>query len=125
MISPARSPLRRFVTDGLRDTIDSFTADNLPLHRFVWELDSRLKLLAELAGPTEHDVVAAMSSAHQTIATIHRRRGHHRPLSVSDKQMIISAITTLRAMITRLERPDYTRSSWPSRAHHQRPSLIA
>src|SRR5882757_11281532 len=50
--------LRRFVTDGLRDTVDSYLSGNLPLHRFSWELESRLAMLAELTGLPRYRTLA-------------------------------------------------------------------
>jgi len=64
------SPLRRFVADGLRDTIDSYTTGELPLHRFAWELDTRLRTLAELTALPEWRVLAALHEAQHTIATV-------------------------------------------------------
>ena len=48
-LSPA---LVRFVTDGLTATLDSYRAGRLPLHRFVWELTTRIDTLDGLPAPT-------------------------------------------------------------------------
>ncbi|HEY9414498.1 MAG TPA: hypothetical protein VIQ30_07055 [Pseudonocardia sp.] len=51
--SAADSPaLVRFVTDGLLATIEAYRIGTLPLHRFAWELDTRIDTLAGLAAPT-------------------------------------------------------------------------
>jgi hypothetical protein len=44
--------LLRFVTDGLLATIDSYRLGQLPLHRFAWELHTRIDSLAELDPPS-------------------------------------------------------------------------
>lgn len=44
-------PLLHFVTAGLLDTVGSFRAGALPLHRFAWELRTRVDALAELGPP--------------------------------------------------------------------------
>src|SRR5882757_7788165 len=65
-----QSPLRRFVADGLRDTIAAYSAGTLPLHRFAWELDSRLSTLAELTGLPHWRTLTALRAAQRTIADL-------------------------------------------------------
>ncbi|MGI8817373.1 MAG: hypothetical protein ACR2G2_19380 [Pseudonocardia sp.] len=45
------APLIRFVTEGLTATIDTHLAGTLPLHRFAWELSTRVDMLAALDPP--------------------------------------------------------------------------
>jgi hypothetical protein len=55
MPSPAITPspaLARFVTGGLLDTVESFRLGTLPLHRFAWELRTRIDSLAGLMPST-------------------------------------------------------------------------
>ncbi|HEX4251783.1 MAG TPA: hypothetical protein VH008_28235 [Pseudonocardia sp.] len=104
----ARSPLRRFVTDGLRDTIDSYAADDLPLHRFVWELDSRLTTLAEHTGLPHRRTLTALWSAHDALAMIDtelRETGRHRADPV-ERHALAAAVTALRTTLARLDPPD-------------------
>jgi hypothetical protein len=42
----------RFITDGIRDTVDYYRRDNLPLHRLSWELRHRIDALASHAPTT-------------------------------------------------------------------------
>ena len=49
---PTSSALIRFVTDGLLATIDSYRSGTLPLHRFTWELRTRIDSLAGLDPPS-------------------------------------------------------------------------
>ena len=103
-----RSPLRRFVTDGLRDTIDSYATGGLPLHRFVWELDSRLTTLAELTGLPHWRTLAALRSAHHSLAVIDtalRETGRHRA-SIAERRALATAVTALRTTLARLDPPD-------------------
>src|SRR4051794_14320609 len=65
-----QSPLRRFVTDGLREPITSYTAGALPLHRFAWELHTRLATLAELAELRHWRSVHTLHAAQHAIAHI-------------------------------------------------------
>ena len=100
-----RSPLRRFVTDGLRDTVDSYATGGLPLHRFVWELDSRLTALTELTGLPHWRILTALRSAHQSFAEIDtelRETGRHR-VSTAERHTLAAAVTALRTTLARLD----------------------
>jgi hypothetical protein len=35
----------RFITDGIRDTLEHYRRDDLPLHRLTWELRTRIDAL--------------------------------------------------------------------------------
>jgi hypothetical protein len=53
------SPIvRRFVTDGLRATLDAYGRSELPLSRFCWELHARLTALDPLLGDHERRTLA-------------------------------------------------------------------
>ena len=107
MTSLSRSPLRRFVTDGLRETIDSYTAGALPLHRFAWELDARLSTLSELTGLPQWRTLAALRAAQRAIAEVDTalRDTGREGLTRADEHTLGSAVTTLRAMLAQLD-PD-------------------
>lgn len=49
---PTSTTLVRFVTDGLLATIDAYRSGTLPLHRFAWELRTRIDSLAQLDPPS-------------------------------------------------------------------------
>ena len=93
--------LIRFVTDGLRDTIDSFAAGALPLHRFAWELRSRLD---SLSGLVDGRALAPLRSTHCIVATVDvalRESGRTRT-TTSEKRILVSALAAMRAELERL-----------------------
>ena len=63
------STLIRFVTDGLLATIDSYRAGSLPLHRFAWELRTRIDSLAELDPPSR--TVTRLRWLQRTVELLH------------------------------------------------------
>jgi hypothetical protein len=65
----AGSALTRFVTDGLLATIESYRARNLPLHRFAWELRTRIDSLAELDPPSR--TVTRLRWLQRTVELLH------------------------------------------------------
>lgn len=117
MAAPTHTPLRRFVADGLRATIDSYAAGELPLHRFVWELNSRLATLAELTGLPEWRTLSALQVARQTIAAIDlelRVTGRECP-TAAEAYSIAMAVSALRTAIARLDPTDPTDPIGPAR----------
>jgi hypothetical protein len=108
MTALASSALRRFVTDGLRDTIASYTAGTLPLHRFTWELESRLTTLAELTGLPTWRTLAALRAAHRTIAELDTqlRAAARGELTPAERHVLAAALVTLRATLARLDPDD-------------------
>jgi len=104
----SQSPLRRFVTDGLRATIDSYATGTLPLHRFAWELDSRLDTLAELTGLPHYRTLATLRSAQQAIAAIDtaQRATGRGGLTAAEDHTVAAAVTLLRTTLARLDPPD-------------------
>lgn len=102
------SPLRRFVADGLRDTIDSYATGGLPLHRFAWELDTRLRTLAELTALPEWRALATLHAAQHTIATVDTdlRANARADLTTAEEHTVASAVSTLRSTLARLDPPD-------------------
>jgi hypothetical protein len=113
-----QSPLRRFVTDGLRDTIACYSAGTLPLHRFAWELDSRLATLAELTGLPHWRTLNALRAAQRTIAdldtTLRANTGGantggantREGLTAAEEHTLTAAVTTLRTTLARLDPDD-------------------
>lgn len=101
MTSPTRFVLRRFVTDGLRETIDSYAAGTLPLHRFAWELDSRLNDLAEVTGRPHGRLLTGPRDAARRIAAIDatlRAEAREVPTD-AERRAIAGALTALRATL--------------------------
>jgi hypothetical protein len=113
-----QSPLRRFVADGLRDTIACYSAGTLPLHRFAWELDSRLATLAELTGLPHWRTLNALRAAQRTIADLDTTlRANTRAantggantragLTAAEEHTLTAAVTTLRTTLARLDPDD-------------------
>jgi hypothetical protein len=108
MTSLTHSPLRRFVADGLRDTIDSYITGELPLHRFAWELDTRLRTLAELTALPEWRALTILRAAQHTIATVDTdlRASARADLTTAEEHAVASAVATLRTKLARLDPPD-------------------
>jgi hypothetical protein len=108
MTATSLSPLRRFVIAGLRDTLDCYTAGTLPLHRFAWELNSRLTALAELTGLPDWRVLAALRTAQRTIAAVNAtlRADGRADLTPAEDRAVGAAVTTLRAILTRFDSPE-------------------
>jgi hypothetical protein len=97
------SPLRRFITDGLRATLDSYTRGTLPLHRLTWELNIRLDNLAAHTGLPHWRTLLALRCAQQLIATIDTAlRATGRPPTPAEQHTLTHAVTTLRAALPRL-----------------------
>lgn len=119
----AQSPLRRFVTDGLHDTINSYTTATLPLHRFAWELGSRLDMLSELTGLPHYRTLAALRTAHRVISGIDAelRAAGRNQLTAEEDHFVASAVTTLRTGLAQLDSPDPVD---PIDSVHPRPVLI-
>jgi hypothetical protein len=136
----AQSPLCRFVTDGLHDTIASYAADTLPLHRFAWELETRLATLAELTGLPHWRALTALRVAQHTIAALDTtlRADNRTRLTSAEERSLAAALITLRTTLARLDPNDPDPADSPAArpvvlallpraAHHAaaRPSLIA
>jgi hypothetical protein len=122
------SPLRRFVTDGLRDTIDSYTAGTLPLHRFVWELETRLNTLIELTGLPHYRTLGALRSAQQSLAALDTelRATGREGLTNADEHTLGAAVTTLRTTLrTTLARLDPDDPIDPMDPTQPRPVVLA
>ena len=123
MTALTHSPLRRFVADGLRATIDSYAAGELPLHRFAWELNSRLATLADLTGLPHWRTLSAPQAARQTIATIDlelRVAERSRPTAAEAYSLTV-AVAALRTAIARLDPPDPSDPIGPARP---RPAVL-
>lgn len=103
-----QSPLRRFVTDGLHDTIACYTAGTLPLHRFAWELDSRLATLAELTGLPHWRTLNVLRAAQRTIADLDStlRAGAREGLTAAEEHTLTAALVTLRTTLANLDPDD-------------------
>jgi hypothetical protein len=109
MTSLSQSPLRRFVADGLRETINSYTTGSLPLHRFVWELHNRLTTLTELTGLPHHRTLATLCTAQRSLAALDRamRDSGREGLTTEDERAVAAAVRTLRAALNQLDQPDH------------------
>ncbi|HZZ49812.1 MAG TPA: hypothetical protein VFE65_23215 [Pseudonocardia sp.] len=63
----------RFITDGIRDTLDHYRRDDLPLHRLAWELRSRIDALAAHAPAVWIDQLRDLE---RRITRVHNEHGH-------------------------------------------------
>lgn len=108
MTTLAQSPLRRFVTDGLRDTVASYTAGSLPLHRLAWELETRLATLTELTGLPHWRTLTTLHAAHRTIANLDTqlRASTRDELTPAEHHQLAAALATLRTTLARLDPDD-------------------
>jgi hypothetical protein len=89
---------------SLRATIDSYAAGTLPLHRFAWELDSRLTTLSELSELPRRRSLATLCVARKTITAIDTelRATGRGGLTAAEKHTLAAAVTALRTELTRL-----------------------
>jgi hypothetical protein len=101
---PASCPLRRFVTDGLRATLDAYTDGTLPIRRLAWELQQRLRSLDELTGLPHWRTLAALRTAVHTVATVDA--AHHdtgrAELTATQHLSLTGALSSLRTSLSRL-----------------------
>jgi hypothetical protein len=63
----------RFITDGIRDTLDHYRRDELPLHRLSWELRSRIEALAPHAPAVWVDQLRDLE---RRVAELHDQHRH-------------------------------------------------
>jgi hypothetical protein len=131
MTATSVSLLRRFVIAGLRDTLDCYIAGTLPLHRFAWELDSRLTALAELTDLPDWRALA-LRTAQRAIAAVDAdlRATGRADLAAGERHAVGVAVTTLRATLARLDPPGVSASTStgtspvPVEPTHPRPVVV-
>jgi hypothetical protein len=122
--------LRRFVTDGIRATLDAYAAGTLPLHRFAWELDARITALAGLTALPHYRTLAALRTAQHTVATIDStlRARTDQPvrdaLTATEEHSLATAVTTLRTGLARLDPPDPIDPVEPTQPHPGRSGSV-
>lgn len=128
MIPPTQSPLRRFVIDGLRQTLDSYTRHTLPLHRFAWELHTRIDTLAELTALPQWRPLAALRAAQHTITELDaalRALGRDEP-TPAETRALATAVATLRDTLDELSSDQPTPLANPgNQTRGQRPRTPA
>jgi len=127
MTAQTHCPLRRFVADGLRATIDSYAAGTLPLHRFAWELDSRLTTLSELSELPRRGSLATLCIARKAITAIDTelRATGRGGLTTAEKHTLAAAVAELRTELTRLAPSPAGAPSAPSGPADPFPALVA
>jgi hypothetical protein len=110
VLTASSAPLRRFVTDGIRATLDAYRAGTLPLHRLTWELQTRLTTLGELTALPHYRTLATLRAAQHTVATIDTALRHtgRDTLTAAEHHALATALTTLRTGLARLDPPDPT-----------------
>jgi hypothetical protein len=93
--------LIRFVTDGLIATIDSYRGDQLPLHRFTWELSSRIDTLAELHPATR--TLTRLRWLHHDIDNLHTElaaTGRTHLTADEENSLAVTLVSLRTALIT-------------------------
>ena len=112
MLSPY-DLLRRFVINGLRDTVASYADRTLPLHRFAWELNARISTLSELTGLPHWRLLASMRGAERTLTELAGtvRAEGWRALTRAETRDVATAVATLRATLAQLTPVDTGQSS--------------
>jgi hypothetical protein len=103
-VSPVPSSLVRFVTDGLLATIESYRAGQLPLHRFTWELHSRIDTLSELSA--DRLTLTRLRWLHRTIDNLHAEllESGRRP-TVDEENTLTVTVVSLRTVLGSLTPP--------------------
>jgi hypothetical protein len=93
----AGSTLVRFVTDGLLATIDCYRAGSLPLHRFAWELRTRIDSLAELDPPAR--TLTRLRWLQRNVELLHD------DLSADEQNILTVTLRTLTLVLATLTPP--------------------
>jgi hypothetical protein len=86
---------RRFVIDGIRDTMDHYRAGALPLHRLSWELHSRIDTLVPHAPAVWID---QLRDLHRRIAEVYER-GERSPFGELDRRQVDDSLRLLRVAL--------------------------
>ncbi len=99
------STLVRFVTDGLLATIDSYRDGQLPLHRFSWELNTRIDTLAELSPAPR--TLTKLRWLHRTVENMHAelRDTGRQCLTIDDENVLAVTLVSLRSVLSSLVPP--------------------
>jgi hypothetical protein len=94
----------RFITDGIRDTLDYYRRDDLPLHRLTWELRTRIDALVPHAPAVWID---QLRDVERRIAQLHDEH-RHGGLGPVGRGRVNDSLSQLRAVLenpTRVEHP--------------------
>jgi hypothetical protein len=97
--------LVRFTVTGLTATIDAHLAGTLPLHRFAWELSTRIDTLGRLDAPS--GVVTRLRWLHRTVERLHAElaeAGRER-LDDAEQTALAAALVDLRTVLATLIPP--------------------
>ncbi|MDQ2706341.1 MAG: hypothetical protein M3Z25_01280 [Actinomycetota bacterium] len=96
------TPLIRFVTDGLLATIESHRTGALPLHRFAWELRSRIDTLAELTSTST--TVTRLRWLQRSVQNLHTALAATGRAKLSDDEQdhLTATLTSLHTALTNL-----------------------
>lgn len=100
-------PLVRFVADGLRETIDSFITDELPLYRLSWELHTRIESLAEVADGRSLARLRSWQRYVEALDTVLRETGRE-GLTAAEEHTLGEALRALRGTLDELDPPNRT-----------------
>lgn len=87
----------RFITDGIRDTVDHYRRDDLPLHRLSWELRHRIDALESHAPSVWVDQLRALA---RRVEEVHGG-GESAGLSDLEHAVVDESLRQLRVVLER------------------------
>jgi hypothetical protein len=87
----------RFITDGIRDTVDHYRRDDLPLHRLSWELRHRIDALESHAPSVWVDQLRALA---RRVEEVHDG-GESAGLSDLEHAVVDESLRQLRVVLER------------------------
>jgi hypothetical protein len=91
--TPHADPIcTRFITDGIRDTLDHYRRDDLPLHRLSWELHSRINTLVPHAPAVW---IHQLRDLQRRVADVHARGEHPGPLTPQARRALDDSLRRL------------------------------
>jgi hypothetical protein len=119
-MNPAAPALLRYAITGLLATIESYRVGALPLHRFAWELRTRMDLLAVLLPPAR--TLTRMRWLHRTVELLHAEltAGGRTALTGDEHSTLAATLTTLTTMLHTLTPPNPPRPATSAGARGHR-----
>jgi hypothetical protein len=88
----------RVLATEMRDAIDSFQANRLPIDRLSWELKSRITALDEIADSEWVDELESVRNALEVISAVYIESGRS-TLGEEERQEALDVLGELRAAL--------------------------
>jgi hypothetical protein len=85
----------RFITDGIRDTMDHYRRDDLPVHRLTWELRNRIDTLVPHAPAVWIDQLRDLQRRVAELDTL----GLHSPLTEIEHRRLDDSLRQLQSVL--------------------------